>query len=87
MASLPTAALRCIVILATACTAGLCAAQAAITHPITAFDRAVAAGLPRTISLAASTERSRGAEGTNALVVESHLDIGVRFADGETGDM
>lgn len=87
MASLPTAALRCIVILATACTAGVCAAQAAITHPITTFDRAVAAGLPRTISLAASTERSRGKEGTNALVVESHLDIGVRFADGETGDM
>lgn len=87
MAPLPTAALRCTALFAAACSAGICVAQPAITHPVTAFDRAIAAGLPRTVSLAASTERSRGTEETNALVVESHLDIGVRFADGEPADM
>jgi len=87
MAQLPITALRCTVILAAACTAGICTARPAITHPIAAFDQAVTAGLPRTVSLAASAERSRGVGGADTLVVESHLDIGIRFADGETGDM
>jgi hypothetical protein len=88
MAPFLTAALRCAPILMTCCTIGVSnAAPSADTHPIARFDRAVAAGLPRTIPVPTRAALSRGSDPTGLLVVQSHLDIGVRFADGASGNM
>ncbi|WP_448099127.1 hypothetical protein [Luteibacter yeojuensis] len=88
MAPFLTAALRCAPILIAGCTTGTsAAAPSADMHPIARFDQAIAAGLPRAVPLPGPASLSRGTGATSGLVVEAHLDVGVRFVDGASGEM